>query len=154
MDDITRRMGAVKWKFADKDPAALAELEQRIAAAARDRKTDGTLTYTDLARGIAFQIPTINKGAPYTIDIHDWKSLDRLLIGEFLGYISMRSYTRHGFMASALAVGADSSQPSEHFFRWMRELGALTDNDIATALVFWQEQVDKARAFFRKNTTL
>src|SRR5687767_6913948 len=98
MDDVLRRMGEVKWSWADKDPRALAELEGKIKRAGR-KKTP--VSYSDLALGVLFKIPTLNNGEPFTIDTHNWSDLDRAFIGEFLGYISMRSYKSYGFMASA-----------------------------------------------------
>lgn len=146
MDDLARRMEALDWKWGDKDPAALEELERRIAGAGRRLSL---ITYSDLAEGVIFRLPNLRNGAPYSIPIRNWSGLDREIIGSFLGYISARSYRRAGFMASALAVNRAEYRPSEHFFRFMRELDVLPDNEESTVLEFWAGQVNRAHNWYR-----
>ena len=52
------------------------------------------------------------------------QNLYRAILGEFLGYISMLSYRKAKFMASELAVKTEF-KPSDHFFKWMKDLGML-----------------------------
>lgn len=144
-DELIRRMAAIDWKFADQDPAALSELEARIAETGRNL---ALITYSDLVEGVVFRVPTIKDGAPYQISIYDWSGLDRLLIGDFLGYISTRSYRAHGFMASALVIGKAAYKPSDHFFQWMRDLQLLADTREETVLAFWAGQVNKAHNWY------
>src|SRR5690348_8690380 len=134
MDEISRQMAKVQWTWADKDLVALAELEARIAKVGRNR---GVITYSDLARGVTFRLPNVRNGAPFNINVFEWSGFERGLIGEFLGYISMQSYNRHKFMASALVVGTSECEPSFHFYDWMKKLGVLSDTDEATTLAFW-----------------
>jgi len=141
MDGIARSMGQVRWKWATKDLRALRELERRLAATGGRGET---ITYSDLAVGVEFNIPTLNGGAPYQIDVRDWKDLDRALIGDFLGYISARSYVKWGFMASALAVEKDERRPSGQFFAYMRDIGAFTGATDDARLEFWVDQVKRA----------
>jgi hypothetical protein len=146
MDPIAEQMAAIAWKFADKDPNALALLEERIAETGRNLEL---ITYSDLVKGIVFHLPNIGDGKPYQITIYDWSGLDRLLIGDFLGYISTRSYAAHGFMASALVVSSTAYKPSEHFFQWMRDLQILPNTHEDTVLAFWASQVNKAHNWYR-----
>jgi hypothetical protein len=147
METIARRMETIEWKWGDKDPEALRELEGRIIEAGRRLRL---VTYSELAEGVVFHLPNLRNGAPYSISIHNWTGLDREIIGSFLGYISMRSYLRAGFIASALAVNQSEYKPSEHFFRFMRELNVLSDNDERTILAFWADQVNEAHNWYRR----
>ena len=147
MDErLARRMELLDWKWGDKDPVALQELERRIAEAGRKLSL---ITYSDLAKNLVFHLPNLRNGAPYRISIHNWSGLDREIIGSFLGYISMRSYRKAGFMASALAVNRAEYRPSEHFFRFMRELNILPDSEESTILEFWADQVNRAHKWYR-----
>jgi hypothetical protein len=138
-------IGQTEWTYADDDPKAVAALESRIAHAGRRQEL---ITYSDLVRGVQFRLPTINGGEPYEIDVQSWEPLDRALIGDFLGYISERSYTKAQFMASALVVSQDTQQPSPHFFLWMHEIHALSSLKEAEKLKFWSDQVNRAHAYF------
>ena len=79
----------------------------------------------------------------------DWSGLDRGIVGDFLGYISMRSYIDARFMASALVVGKDTSKPSWHFFDWMKKLDVLTDLSEDSVCRFWADEVSKAHEWFK-----
>src|SRR3712207_6742518 len=116
MDDLARRMEALDWKWGDKDPAALQELERRVAQAGRRLVL---ITYSELEEGVVFRLPNLPNSASYSIAVHSWTGLDREIIGSFLRYISMRICGRAGFMACALAVNQSEYKPSEHFFRFM-----------------------------------
>ena len=146
MDAIEKQMNEINWSYAESDPDALAELKKRIEDTGR-RET--LINYSDLVKGVTFHLPNVNKGQPFQIDIHEWSILDRAMIGEFLGYISMLSYRKAKFMASALVIGKDNGRPSEHFFDWMKRLGILSGRD---ADDFWQEQVRKAHDWFKTNS--
>src|SRR4051812_44570479 len=100
-DELCQKMRDVNWLWGDKDPKALAILEERIAETGRKLSM---ITYSDLVKGVEFHLPNVRNGEAYQISIYDWSGFDRRLIGEFLGYVSMRSYCEHGFMASALVV--------------------------------------------------
>lgn len=145
MDETSKRMAQVQWTWAGKDPVALAELEARIAKVGRNR---GVITYSDLARDVIFHLPNVRNGEAFSINIYNWSGFERHLIGEFLGYISMQSYNRHKFMASALVVGTSECEPSFHFYDWMRKLGVLPDTEDATTLAFWGEQLRAAHGYY------
>lgn len=145
MDDIARTMAAIQRKYGNKDPLALAELEQRIADAGRKL---AMVTYSDLVRGVSFTLPSVKGGQPFQINTYEWSGLDRAILGEVLGYISTRSYRNYGFMASSLVVNKAEYKPSDHFFQWMKTLDVLPDLDEDTVLRFWIEQVNKAHNWY------
>lgn len=146
MDEILQRMHAVKWKWATNDPNALAILEQRIAETGKKLQL---ITYSDLVKDVVFHLPNIRNGQDYQINTYEWLGLDRGIIGEFLAYISVRSYEQSGFMASALVVSANEFKPSWHFFEWMKKLNVLPDLNDDTALKFWAEQVNRAHNWYK-----
>ena len=55
MDKILERFRAIKWHYAPHDAAARAEIDRRIAEVGRKR---ALITYSDLVRGITFNLPT------------------------------------------------------------------------------------------------
>jgi len=54
---------------------------------------------------------------PRVIDVSDWQELDRAIVGDFLGYISMRSYERAKLCSSALAVSKMDGSPERASMR-------------------------------------
>lgn len=146
MDEIVQKMAEIEWIYADKDPNALAVLEERIADTGRKLSL---ITYSELVKGVDFHLPNIRNGEAYRIQIYDWSGLDRSILAEFLGYISTRTYREAGFMASALVVQSTDPQPSEHFFEWMVKLGVLPDTSKDRVLAFWAEQVHKAHNWYK-----
>jgi hypothetical protein len=144
MDAIAQKMAEVNFVYADKDPDAVAILEHRIAEAGKRLQL---ITYSDLVKGVDFHLPNVKKGA-YRIQIYDWSGLDRDILGDFLGYISTRSYREHGFMASALVVNRSEYKPSDHFFEWMEKLEALESMDEDKVLEFWAKEVNKAHNWY------
>jgi hypothetical protein len=144
-EETLARMREVKWTWAKSDSAAVYELEWRMTKKAREK---AFLNYSELVDGVFFRIPTINGGLPYRIDVRDWKDIDRALVGEFLGFISMRSFEKHGFMFSAIVIGKDSNQPSPHFFDWVKKLGLLEDTSQDGALSYWAKEF---KAVFRQH---
>ena len=147
MDTITNKLNAIKWEYADKDPVALAELQKRIEETG---KNFSLISYSDLVKGIEFHYPNINDGEAHRISNYEgWSGLDRRIIGDCLGYISMQSYIKAGFMASSLVVARLESKPSGIFFEWMKSLGALPDTKEDTILAFWTGQVKKSHQWYK-----
>lgn len=146
-DPIFAKMQAVPWLYADKDPQAYAEIKRRVEEAGRQTKM---LRYSELANGVEFHLPNIRSGNAYTINTWDWTGIDRRIIGEFLGYLSMESWRDAGFMASALVISGEEYQPSDQFFLWMKELGVLPNTRRETVMQFWSEQVRLAFAHYRR----
>ena len=145
IDTIAQKLQKVQWLYGDKDPVARAEMLDRIVATARKL---GLITYSDLVQGLTFRLPNIQNGAPFRIDTRDWTGLDRRVVGDFLGFISMESYLRGGFMASALVVSRQTFAPSDLFFEWMEELKVLPNLRQDTVLAFWADQVNKAHQWY------
>jgi hypothetical protein len=147
VDPIEKRMDETEWEYGDKDLAAIDELSSRIAATG---KKFGLISYTDLVSGVAFHYPNINNGQPHFISVFgEWTGLDRRIIGDCLGYVSMRSYKEAKFMASALVIARTESKPSDMFFQWMQTLGVLPKLDEMSVLKFWSEQVAKAHQWYK-----
>ncbi len=134
------------WEYAPHDLVALDMLKSRIAETG---KRFGLISYSDLVMGVDFHYPNINNGHSYRITIYDWTGLDRKIIGDCLGYISMESYKQAGFMASALVISRLESKPSDIFFEWMEYLNVLPDTREDTVLRFWSEQVHYAHQWFK-----
>src|SRR5262245_34332030 len=130
-DDLCAQMQSIDWIWADKDPNALAILESRIE---RTGLALQMITYSDLVKGIDFQLSNVRNGEAYRVPIHEWSGFDRGMVGEFLGMISTRSYCQHGFMASALVVNRLEYKPSDLFFNWMVRLNVFPNNNDDTVL--------------------
>ena len=136
-----------QWRYAFGDEDAFLDIRARIERAG---SRQSLITYSDLVAGVEFRLPQVTE-QPLVIDVHAWRDIDRIVVGEILGRISMESYRSHGFMASALAVGQDGL-PSLHFFKWMRKIGALRDRSEDAELTFWSEQVRLAHAHYGGRT--
>jgi hypothetical protein len=139
----------MRWDFGDKDDHARAELARRIAEAGRRRSL---ITYSELVEGVEFVLPNV-KDSPRIIDPRDWEDLDRAIVGSFLGYISMESYARGKFFASALVVGKRDGSPGEGFYNLMKELGLIKSSRTDKALHLWAEHVAKAHQWYAKKPT-
>lgn len=144
MDEIQRRFSAMQWQYAEQDPAALEELERRIASAGRAGRT---IVYSDLVQGVRFDLPSL-KESPRYIDVHAWEGLDRSIVGDFLAEISRRSYERGCFLASALAVTREGV-PGGGFNSLLFELGMIPMKTSSLALDVWVDQVRKAQEWYR-----
>ncbi len=145
-DLLTRKLKAIIWEYADKDPQAIAILRERIEDTGRKFRL---IAYSDIVKGIEFHYPNINNGQTYRIDTYDWSGLDRRIIGDCLGYLSMESYLNAGFMCSALVIARLESKPSDIFFEWMESLGVLPNLKEDTVLAFWSGEVKKAHQWYK-----
>lgn len=134
-----------QWKYLDLDDPAIAILEDRIAACG---KRDGLLTYTDLAKGVCFNLKTCSG---YVINTPNWTPMDSEIIGEYLSYISIQSYANYGFMASALVFREDLNQSSPPFFDLARAEGWLVGKTKNKNVQddFWMNEVRKAHIHYR-----
>jgi hypothetical protein len=148
MDSIEGKLSKIKWSYAEGDPTALATLIARVEDAAH---REDLINYSDFVKGVWFHLPNVNKGQPFQIDVNDWQDLDRAILGEFLGYISMLSYRKGKFMASALVINKKEFRPSYHFFNWMKDLEVLAARDVDD---FWQAEVKKAFDWFKSNSLI
>jgi hypothetical protein len=107
------------------------------------------ITYSELVRGVTFNLPNVQK--PRTIDVTNWQELDRAVVGDFLGYISMRSYERAHLFSSALVVGKVDGSPGEGFYKLLKELGLIPSARSPKTLDLWAEHVAKAHTWFAKH---
>jgi|SRR5215475_12136600 len=139
----------VTFLWADKDAEAVRELESRLARAATEERF---LTYSELASGIKFTLAKRDKTNVVEIDTHNWSEHERAIIGDYLGFISYRTYKEGGFLASALAISKEEGIPSKPFFQYARQLGLL--NPQQDQLEFWLRQVAKARAWYAMKLAL
>jgi len=145
VDAVLQKLRDIVWRYAPGDPKALKGLEERIAAAGRRRDL---ITYSDLVRGVTFDLPSLRK--PRVIDVAYWQELDRWIVADFLGYISLRSYERSGFFSSALVVNKLDA-PGDGFYSLLREVGLIPNARSAKALDIWAEHVAKAHAWYARN---
>lgn len=146
MDDaIARQLKAIVWEYADKDPAALTILRSRIEETGRKF---GLISYSDIVKGVEFRFPNMD-GRVYRIDTYDWSGLDRRIVGDFLGYLSMESYLAAGFFCSALVIARLESKPSDIFFEWIKSLGILPNTREDSVLAFWSQEVRKAHHWYK-----
>lgn len=150
MDEVLTRLEACEWVCGDGDPAALAELSRRIAAVGRTPKD--VLCYSDLVRGVTFGLSNVADGKPF--EIEEWTSLDRAIIGSFLGRIVVDSYRCGRFFASALVIGKESNSPGEGFWGLAEDVGLLRSTRGNARDRFWFDQIALARAWHRANPTL
>lgn len=148
MNQAAKLIAAWQWKFAPRDQRALAELTARLERAGSRGEVIG---YTALVADVRFQIDTVNDGKPFEVDAYSWTELNRLIIGDFLGCISARSYLAHGFLLSVLAGSSEDLQPTAPFFNWAGELGLLTDNTELGRIVFSDTQRKLAYAHYQRS---
>jgi hypothetical protein len=139
MNTVAQKIASWEWKYAQQDPAAEAELTQRLIRAASVRDI---LRYSDLVSGVTFRIPTVNDGREFQIDVHAWTELDRAILGDFLGSIAATSYAKHSFLLSSIAVSKLDGAPTAPFFKWAADLGLLQDNSQSGQLAFWITQTN------------
>ena len=130
MDPIETALRNIVWQYGDKDPVAREQLKERIEETGRNLQLT---TYSELVNGIIFHLPNVMEGADYQIHTFDWSGLDRRIIGDFLGHITMEY------------------KPSKHFFDWMASLNVLPNLDEETVLAFWAEHVNLAHNWYRSN---
>ena len=147
MDHVLETFSKINWSYSPDDPSALAQLKRRIARRARLGRT---LTYSELADGVEFDLPGL-ADRPHRIDVHNWSQLDRAIVGDFLGYISMESYQLGRFLASALVVGKDDHVPGAGFYGLLNDLDMIASKDDPRGSVIWGEHVELAKQWYRSH---
>jgi hypothetical protein len=148
MNDIQQRFRQIRWHYAQGDSASRSELDSRIAEAGRRRSL---ITYSELVLGVTFNLPNLREPI-HRIDTTDWQDLDRAIVGDFLGYLSMESYDQAGFFSSALVVGKRDGSPGEGFYNLLKELGLLTSSKTDKAMYLWADHVAKAHTWYAKRS--
>lgn len=130
------------WPYADVADKAVAEVAERIARTAR---RGGTISYSDVVKGIELRLPNVEGGRPFELGVPDWRDLDRAILGEILGKISVGTYAKHGFLASAVVTSKSSGEPSEGFWLLVEELGLFHGHDDTRRLLFWADELRKVQ---------
>jgi hypothetical protein len=148
MDKVLAKLEAMTWPYADRDPAALAELGQRIAEVGR--RAD-LVTYADAVRGLTFRLANVDDGQPFELGVPEWRDIDRAVLGDFLGRLCVESYRRAGFLASALVTSRETSEPSEGFWNLVAAADLYQSKSPSRRLLFWSEEVRKAPDWYADN---
>ncbi len=147
MDPVTQAFEAITWKFATRDPASCDALAERIAETGRKR---ALITYSELVKDHTFHLGNLQQ-PQHRIDILDWQELDRAIVGDFLGYLAMRSYEEAGFFSSALVVGKRDGSPGEGFYNLLKQLGLIKSSRTDKAMYLWAEHVAKAHTWYARD---
>jgi hypothetical protein len=124
----------------------MAEIGQRVVRVGKSRDL---LTYTQLVKGIIFQLASVRAGKPFQLDMSE--ALDRAILASFLGKLCAETYRRGRFMGSALVVGAVEHSPTEGFWALMSDLDLAQSRDPKKRDTFWIEEVAKAHAWYAKH---
>jgi hypothetical protein len=140
-----QKMMARPWPYSDACPDAVAELGRRVAAVGKRRDL---IHYSKLVAGLELRIPTVAGGAPFELGVPEWSEQDRNILGDLLGSLSLESYRRGGFLASALVTAKGTQEPGEGFWNFVEELGLMTSSSPTRRLMFWSEQVRLAHDWY------
>jgi hypothetical protein len=73
-----------------------------------------------------------------------------MIVGDFLGYLSMETYERAKFFSSALVVSKQDGSPGEGFYNLLRELGLIASSRPDNAMYLWADPVAKAHTSYSK----
>ena len=146
MDPILTHFKQMTWRYAPQDPAAREVLSHRIAEAGRK---GGTISYSSLVLSVTFHLPSLAE-PDHLVDTTDWQDLDRAIVGDFLGYLSMESYERAGFLCSALVVSKSDGTPGEGFYTLLKDLGLIVNSKTDKAMYLWSDHVAKAHEYYAR----
>lgn len=138
---VLQALRGTAWRFEVADRAAMAMMRERIETAARERRL---VNYSDLVKGIRFQVASVNGGRPFGID--DWSDLDRAVVGDLLGRLNLESYERDGLFLSSLVVLKDAGEPGPGYTNFMLQIGVIRSR--SEALIHWVEEVRRVHDFF------
>ena len=143
------KMASKQWTYSAACPEGTAEMARRIAAVGKRR---ALVHYSKLVSGLELRIPNVDDGSPFELGVPDWSDLHRDILGDFLGRISLESYQRGKFLASALVTAKGTQEPGEGFWNFVEELGLLASTSPTRRLMFWSEQVRLAHDWYSANT--
>jgi hypothetical protein len=146
--DNLRRLLAKPWPYSEADPAALAEIGHRVARVGRRREL---IHYSKLTSGLELRMAGVGDGVPFELGVPEWSDLDRAILGDLLGRLSLDSYQRGTFLASALVTSKGTQEPGEGFWSFAAELGVCTSTSATRRLMFWSEQVRLAHVWYTAN---
>src|SRR5437763_13875420 len=107
VDQITQKLLETKFPYADLNPKALSQMEERIASVSR-HGPDKTITYGELAGGLVFHKPDgtfkMRPGFP---------PFQRNVLSNLLGHLSKQTYLRAGFFAGVWVVRTSDGRPPD-----------------------------------------
>ena len=147
-NDNVEKMAARPWPYSEANPEALAELGRRIAEVGKKRDL---IHYSKLVNGLELRLPTAGNGAPFELGVPEWSDQDRKILGDLLGRLSIETYQRGKFLASALVTAKGTQEPGEGFWTFVTELGLFTSTSPTRRLMFWSEQVRIAHDWYAAN---
>jgi hypothetical protein len=142
------KMLAKPWPYSSACPGAVEELGRRIAAVGKRRDL---VHYSKLVSGLELRMESVDGGAPFELGVPEWSDLHRNILGDLLGRISLESYQRGKFLASALVTARGTQEPGEGFWNFVEELGLLASTSPNRRLMFWSEQVRLAHEWYAAN---
>lgn len=142
------KMIAKPWPYSEACPSAVVEMGNRIAAVG---KRSALVHYSKLVSGLELRMDNIDGGTPFELGVPEWSDLHRNILGDLLGRISLESYQRGKFLASALVTAKGTQEPGEGFWNFVEELGLLTSTSPNRRLMFWSEQVRLAHEWYAAN---
>ena len=149
VSDPLNKMTAKRWPYSEACPEALAELGRRIAAVGKRREL---VHYSKLVNGLELRMANVGGGTPFELGVPDWSDEDRKILGDLLGRLSLDTYQRGKFLASALVTAKGTQEPGEGFWSFVDELGLFTSTSPTRRLMFWTEQVRVAHDWYASNT--
>ena len=143
------RMMARHWEYSEAAPDAVVELGRRIANIGKRRDL---VHYSKLVSGLELRMANVGDGAPFELGVPEWTDQDRKILGDLLGRLSLETYQRGKFLASALVTAKGTQEPGEGFWTFVDELGLFTSTSPTRRLMFWSEQVRLAHDWYGSNT--
>lgn len=137
-----------RWPYAEHVPEAIEELGRRIADFGRRGET---VTYSNIVHGIELRLPNVRGGTPFELGVPDWQEIDRAILGELLGRLSLESLRRGDFLASAVVTSTQSKEPSEGFWALVRELELFSSRSPEQRVLFWSVELQRAFEWYGAN---
>jgi hypothetical protein len=144
-----QKLLAKPWPYSEADPGALVEIGQRVSRVGKRREL---IHYSKLTSGLELRMAHVGGGVPFELGVPEWSDQDRSILGDLLGRLSLESYQRGAFLASALVTSKGTQEPGEGFWNFVSELGAFTSNSPTRRLMFWTEQVRLAHDWYAGNS--
>jgi len=142
------KMLAKPWPYSEACPEAVAEMGRRIAMVG---KRHALVHYSKLVSNLELRMANIDGGTPFELGVPEWSDQHRNILGDLLGRVSLDSYQRGQFLASALVTAKGTQEPGEGFWNFVEELGLLASTSPNKRLMFWSDQVRLAHEWYGSN---
>ena len=147
-NDNLDKMSAKSWPYSEACPEGLAKLGRRVADVGKRRTL---VHYSKLVSGLELRMADVSDGAPFELGVPEWSDQDRKILGDLLGRLSLDTYRRGKFLASALVTAKGTQEPGEGFWTFVTDLGLFTSASPTRRLTFWSEQVRLAHEWYAAN---